>query len=341
MKKSFELEELAKLTNSEIIGDPRHRITGVADLSSATAEEVSFLGNPRYEKKVKDSCAGAIIIRPDVKRNSTHNFLLTDDPYGVFQKVIELVYADQKDTTGFEGIHPSAVIHPEAKIADNVSIGPHVVIDKGARIGKGTQIDSGALIGMEASIGEDCQIHAHAVIKQRCTLGNRVVIQPGAVIGVCGYGFQQDSHGRHQRLHHYGIVEIHDDVEIGANTTVARARFHKTIIGEGTKIDGLVEIGHNVQIGKHCLIIGQTVIAGSTKIGDYVMMSAKVAIDGHLEIASGVMIRAYSGVSKSIKEPGAYGGIPVQGLAQDNRMQVHLRNIGKYVDRIKELEKRK
>ncbi|NGX58162.1 MAG: UDP-3-O-acylglucosamine N-acyltransferase [Chlamydiae bacterium] len=339
-KKSFELQELAKLTNTKLEGDPRHRIVGVADLSHASSDEASFLGHPRYEKKVKDSRAGVIIIRPDAPRITAHNFLLTDDPYGTFQKVVELVYADQVETTGFEGIHPTAVIHPTAKVGEDVAIGPHVVIDKGARIGKGTEIRSGAMIGLEAVIGEDCMIHSHVVIKERCTLGDRVLIQPGTIIGVCGYGFKQDQQGRHQKLHHYGIVEIHDDVEIGPNAMIARARFHKTVIGEGTKIDGLVEIGHNVQIGKHCIIVGQSVVAGSTKLGDYIMIGSNVAIDGHLDIASGAMIRAFSGVTKSIKGPGAYGGFPTQGLAQNNRMDVLLRNIGKHVERIKELEKR-
>jgi len=338
--KSYELQELAKLTNATLEGNPHHKIVGVADLTCAGSEEASFLGHPRYEKKVKDSKAGVIFIRPDTKRTSAHNFLLTDDPYIAFQKVIDLVYADQHVTTGFEGIHPTAVIHPTAEVADGVAVGPYVVIDSGARIGQGTDIRAGAVIGLNAVIGENCLIHSNVVIKERCVLGNRVILQPGAVIGLCGYGYKQDNQGRHQKLHHYGIVEIGDDVEIGANTTIARARFHKTIIGEGTKIDSLVEIGHNAQTGKHCIIVGQSVVAGSTKLGDYVMLGGNTALDGHLELASGVMIRAYSGVTKSIKEPGAYGGIPVQKLSDDNRMNVHMRNLDKYATRIKELERR-
>jgi len=340
MQKSYELKELAKLTNATLEGNPHHKIVGVADLTNAGNEDASFLGHPRYEKKVKDSRAGVIFIRPDAPRSTAHNFLLTDDPYGAFQTVVELVYADQSVVTSFEGIHPSAIIHPDVILGEGVAVGPNAVIDKGAKIGDRTEIRAGAMIGLGAVIGEDCLIHAHAVVKERCILGDRVILQPGAVIGLCGYGYTQDEQGRHKKLHHYGIVEIGNDVEIGANSTVARARFHKTIIGEGTKIDSLVEIGHNVQTGKHCLIVGQSVVAGSTKLGDYVMLGGNTALDGHLEITSGVMVRAYSGVTKSITEPGAWGGIPVQKLADDNRMNVHMRNIEKYIARIKELERK-
>lgn len=340
MKKSFPLKELAALTNSELVGNPRVEITGVADLSSASESEASFLGHPRYEKKVPESKAGAIFIRPDVKRSSAHNFLITDDPYTAFQKVIDLVYEGQDQSTGFEGIHPSATIHPEADIGEDVTIGPRAVIDKGVSIGAGSSVAAGVVIGLDAAIGKQCEIHPNVVIKERCVIGDRVIVQSGVVIGESGYGYTQSPQGGHVKLKHYGIVEIGDDVEIGANTTIARARFHKTTIGAGTKIDCLVEIGHNVQTGKHCLIVGQSVIAGSTKLGDYVMLGGKTALDGHLEIATGVMLRAFSGVSKSIKEPGAYGGLPAQKLSDENRMSVHVRKIDQYVARIKELESR-
>ncbi len=339
-KQRFELKELADLTNATLIGDPCHSIDGVADLGSASQNDASFLGNARYEKKAANSKAGVIFIRPDVPRKSARNYLLSDDPTAAFQKVVELIYSHKKETTGFKGIHPSAAIHPSAKIGENVSIGPNTVIDKNAAVDSGSTIGAGCFIGLEATVGKDCLIHPNVVIKERCRIGSRVIIQPGAVIGLCGYGYTQDKHRHHQKLHHFGIVEIHDDVEIGANTTIARARFHETIIGEGTKIDSLIEIGHNVHIGKHCIIVGQSAIGGSTKVGDYVMMGGKVAIDGHLEIASGVMIRAFSGVTKSLEKPGAYGGIPAQRLADQNRMDVHLRSIEKTLSRIKELEKR-
>ncbi len=339
-KQRFELKELAALTNATLIGDPGHYIDGVADLDNAKENDASFLGNARYEKKAANSKAGVIFIRPDAPQKEACNYLLSDDPTAAFQIVVELVYSHQNETTGFEGIHPSAAIHPSAKIGENVSIGPHAVIDKNAVVDSGTAIGAGCFIGLETTIGKDCLIHPNVVIKERCRIGNRVIIQSGAIIGLCGYGYTQDRQGRHQKLHHFGIVDIHDDVEIGANTTIARARFHKTIIGEGTKIDSLIEIGHNVQIGRHCIIVGQSAIGGSTKVGDYVMMGGKVAIDGHLEIASGVMIRAFSGVTKSIEKPGAYGGIPTQRLADQNRMDVHLRNIEKTLSRIKDLEKR-
>jgi UDP-3-O-[3-hydroxymyristoyl] glucosamine N-acyltransferase len=339
-KRGYELKELAALTNATLIGDPLHQIEGVADLENAEEGDASFLNHPRYENKAKNSKAGVIFISPNSPRKTTHNYLLVENPAEAFQKVVELVNSDKKETTGFSGIHPSAVIHPSAKIGERVSIGPNAIIDKDAVIEAGTHIGGGCFIGLGTAVGGDCLIHPNVVIKERCTIGNRVIIQAGAVIGLCGYGYIQDKQGRHQKLHHFGTVEIHDDVEIGANTTIARARFYKTVIGEGTKLDSLIEVGHNVHIGRHCIIVGQSAIGGSTKIGDHVMLGGKVAIDSHLEIASGVMIRAYSGVSKSITKPGAYGGVPVQPLSDQNRMDVHLRGIEKTLNRIKGLEKR-
>ncbi len=183
-------------------------------------------------------------------------------------------------------------------------------------------------------------LYPHVVVREKCIVKNRVIIQPGAVIGSCGFGFATDAKGMHTKLDQLGIVEIEDDVEIGSNTTVDRARFKTTKIGQGTKIDNLVQVGHNVQIGPYSLVVAQTGISGSARTGRNVILGGQAGIVGHLEIAAGTLISARGGVSKTISKSGKYAGTPVLPLDQHNRQQVHLRKIGEYVKRIEELEKK-
>lgn len=339
-QKRLTLGQLAALTDSKLIGDPNYEITGVADLDSAEAHDMSFLANPRYEQAMLKSKAGATFVRPGVVLPEGRNFLIVEDPSRAFQTVVEAFYTDSQVLTGFKGIHSTAVIHPTAVIGKNVTIGPHVVVDQNASIGDETHIGAGSYIGPYASIGTHCTIHARVVIREACKLGNRVVIQPGAVIGSCGFGFTTDQKGQHTRLTHVGNVNIADDVEIGANTVVERARFQTTEIGQGTKISNLVIIGHNVHMGKHSMVIGQTGIAGSTKIGNHVLLAAQVGVAGHIEITDGTRVAALAGVSKSITQKGDYSGIPAAPMSQYSQRAVHLRNIEKHVRKIKELSER-
>lgn len=336
----FTLEELATKTGSRLIGDPAYCITNVADLESASDEDASFLANPSYEKAMLQSKAGVVFISPDVKLIEGRNFLITDNPSRAFQIIVEAFLGEGLERqTGFSGIHPSAVIHETAKIGNQVMIGPHAVIDQNATIGDNTSIGAGSYIGMGVTIGNDCHIYPHVTIRERCRIGNRVILQPGVVIGSCGFGYTTDKQGRHTKLNQVGIVIIEDDVEIGANTTVDRSRFKATIIKRGTKIDNLVQIGHGVIVGEYNIIVSQTGIAGSTETGKHVVIAGQVAVAGHLKIADGVMIAARTGVSKSLGT-GKYGGVPAVPFAEYQRNSVFLRNIETYVEQIKELQKK-
>ena len=338
--KKYTLQELAKLTQATLIGDPNHLICGVESLETASAEDASFLANLRYKDAMLRSLAGVVFISNQLQeRPSNRNYLVCEDPSVAFQIVANLFLDSPYNKSGFEGIHPTAVIHPTATIGKGVQIGPYVTIDQGASIGDNTQIFPHVCIGAGVSIGESCILHPHVTVRERCTLGNRVILQPGAVIGSCGFGFATNAQGKHIKLDQLGIVEIQDDVEIGANTTIDRARFKKTIISYGTKIDNLVQIGHNVQIGPHNIIVSQTGISGSTKTGKYVVFGGQCGIVGHLEIADGVIVASRGGVSKSLP-PGKYSGTPVLPLNEYNRQKVHLRKITEYVKRIEELEKK-
>lgn len=340
-KKVFTLAELAKYTGSQLVGDAAQTISNVADLESAGPEDASFLSNPLYEKAMLASKAGVVFIAQNTAIINGRNFLITDNPSRAFQHTLEAFLGDAlHQHSGFEGVHASAVIHETAKIGKGVIIGPNAVIDKNAMIGDRTTIGAGCFIGLSVTIGEDCFIHPNVTIRERCQLGNRVILQPGAVIGSCGFGYTTDKQGRHTKLNQVGIVIIEDDVEIGANSTIDRSRFKSTRIGRGSKLDNLVQIGHGVIVGEDNIIVSQTGIAGSSKTGNNVVLAGQVAVAGHLSIPDKTMIAGKSGVSKTIAESGKYGGIPVLPLAEYNRNSVYLRNIEKYIEEIKDLKQR-
>ncbi|MGH2638654.1 MAG: UDP-3-O-(3-hydroxymyristoyl)glucosamine N-acyltransferase, partial [Rhabdochlamydiaceae bacterium] len=297
MKKT--LEELATLTSSQLIGDPHHLITGVEDLESASSTEASFLAHPRYLSLLTGTEAGVVCIDPETPRIEGKNYLVCSSPTTVFQKLIELFGKDRLPASGFIGIHPTAVIHPTATLAPDVTVGPHAVIDAGCSVGSQTIIGPHVVLSAGVRIGKACHLHSHITIREGCQLGDRVIIQPGAVIGSCGFGYSTDAQGKHQKQQQMGIVVLEDDVEIGANTTIDRARFKETRICRGTKIDNLVQIGHNVTLGAHNLIVSQTGISGSVKTGAYVIMGGQTGTVGHIKIANGALFAARSGIKKS------------------------------------------
>lgn len=339
----FTLQEIAQLTNSKLIGNPDHLITSFEELESAKSHEISFFAraaydHTRYENALKQSTAGAIFVDEKTSLIPGKNFLIHPSPSLAFQTMLEKLLPPT--CSAFTGIHPTAIIHESCLLGIDITIGPYTVIDQGTKIGDRTEIGSNCSIGPATQIGTDCKIHSQVTLRERTTIGNRVIIQPGAVIGSCGFGYQTDERGRHIHLKHLGQVIIEDDVDIGANTTIDRARFKETRIKRGTKIDNLVQIAHGVKIGEDNLIVSQTGIAGSTETGKHVVLGGQVAINGHIKLASGVIVTARSGVSKSLTEPGKYGGLPAISLVEHNRNAVHLRTIEKQIKRIDELEKR-
>lgn len=336
--KSFTLEGLAELLNCSLHGNPHHTITGVADLETATNRDASFLSNPRYEQLLQHSEAGVIFIGNYKPLSSEKNYLICEDPSRVFQQLIDIFHPQRESPSGFKGIHPTAVIHETAQLEENVSVGPHAVIDEHVVIGAGTFIGAGAYIGPNTVVGKSCLIHPRVVIREECIIGKRVIIQPGAVIGACGFGFTTDKQGRHNRLNQVGNVVVEDDVEIGANTTIDRARLKMTSVGQGTKIDNLVQLGHGVKLGPHNIIVAQTGIAGSSSTGRHVVLAGQVAVAGHLRIGDEITIAGKSGVTKSLFLKGKYGGVPAIPLEEYNRNQVSLRNIDKFLKKLKALE---
>lgn len=329
------LAELAELTDTQLIGDPTHGISGVADLDSATPSDVSFLANPLYRPLLKTTKAGLICIDSETPRLEGKNYLICNNPSATFQLLVKLFVPGF--ISGFRGIHPTAVIHPSATIGPNVTIGPYAVVDAHCTIDSGTVLGPSVTLGPGVEIGSHSHLHAHVTIREGCKIGHRVIIQPGTVIGSCGYGYTTDEKGIHRKQEQLGIVVIEDDVEIGANTTIDRARFKETRICRGTKIDNLVQIAHNVELGPYNLIVSQTGISGSVKTGHHVVMAGQTGTVGHIEIADKALFAARSGIKKSIKTAGKYGGNPAVPLDQHQREQVSQK---KYAEKLRALEER-
>lgn len=338
--KRYTLKELAELTGSTLVGNPDHVITGVDSLESAGPQDASFLANPKYIGQLEKTQAGLVCVSSAIEAKGHTNLLISQDPSAAFQQILHVVLSENRILSEFKGIHPTAVIHPTAQIASEVHIGPYVVIDAYVTIEEGSTICSHTYIGPRVHISTSCYLHPHVTVREGCRLGHRVIIQPGAVIGSCGFGFNTSAQGEHSKLEQLGIVVIEDDVEIGANTTIDRARFKMTRIGRGSKIDNLVQIGHNVDIGSHNLIVSQTGIAGSVKTGRNVVIGGQVGIAGHLKITDFVFIGAKSGIGKSIDKAGKYAGVPLMPLAEHNRQQVLIRDISKFVQQLKEIARR-
>lgn len=342
---SLSLQEIASLTGSKLVGDANYRITAATSLQEASPTHISFLqqqpfgqSSTRYKQEMLQSQAGAIIVAENTELPNNKNILISSDPSRAFQQTLEhFLQVEPHDyVTGFSGIHPSAVIHEQALIAKDTLIGPFAVIEKGACIQEGAVIGAHSFVGAETVIGKNTTLHAHVTIRERCRVGQNCILHPGSVIGACGFGYTSDATGHH-KLRQLGSVIIEDQVEIGANSCIDRARFSETRIGKGTKIDNLVQIGHGVHLGEHNLIVGQVGIAGSTTTGKRVVMAGQCAINGHIHITDDVILAARSGVISSIKEPGKYAGAPVQPL------KLYLRNIaafcklGEYVGTLKKM----
>lgn len=310
---SFSLKEIAKLTNSEIIGNGDHVITNINNLEEALSHDISFLSNPKYKPLLNTTKAGAVLISPnDYTKDlqTSTNYLITKNPSSAFNQLIDIFLISP--SSGFESIHPTVVIHETALIGKNVHIEPYTIIAQGAVIGDNTKIGSHCYIGAKVKIGSFCILYSHVTVRENCILGNANILQPGAVIGSCGFGYVTNEKGEHSLLQQLGNVILEDDVHIGANTTIDRARFQSTIIKKGTKIDNLVQIGHQVVVGEHSILVAQVGISGSTKLGRHVVMGGKTGVAGHLSICDQAVFMAYSGVSKSVSEPGIYGGIPAK-----------------------------
>jgi len=324
------------MSGGELVGDPKLKITGAASLAEATNGEISFFANRKYIGLLRKTRASAVFVSPDFAESLASAQIRVSDPTRAFEQVV-FKFAP-KPITHAPGIHPSAIVGSGVRLGEHVSIQPHAVIEDGSQIGDDTVIGAGSYVGHETTIGSACLIYPLVTIRERSRIGSRVIIHSGAVIGADGFGFEMVD-GRQQKIQQLGIVQIDDDVEIGANTTIDRARFGRTWVQEGVKIDNLVQIAHNVVIGKNTVIAAQTGIAGSVQIGQRVLIGGQVGVIGHIEIGDGAAIGAQSGIAKTISD-GVWFGSPAVPLAEAQRQIAWIRRLGKLVARVKEIEKK-
>jgi UDP-3-O-[3-hydroxymyristoyl] glucosamine N-acyltransferase len=329
------IQELAALVGGQFASKGEARITGAASIAEAREGDVTFFGNPKYLAALKLCRATVALVPVDFAESIPPVAIRCENPTLAFSQI--LARFAPPPITFPPGVHPTAVIGEAAELGEGVSVQAYVVVEPGARIGARTVVGAGSYVGHEARIGADCKLAARVTVDARCIVGDRVTLHSGVVLGSDGFGFEFID-GHHVKIPQTGIVEIGSDVEIGANTTVDRARFGRTLIGDGTKIDNLVQIAHNVQIGRHCIICAQAGIAGSTRLGDHAVLGGQVGTVGHIEIGSGAQIGAQSGVSKNVP-PGqmwfGYPALPMK-VAKDQVARVSL--LPRLFERVKRLE---
>ncbi len=331
------VQDLAALVGGQFVSQECNAqfLRGAASAAEAAPGDVTFFANAKYLTALKSSRATVALVPLDFAEEIGPVAMRVANPSLAFGLVVErfapapVVYP--------AGVHPSAVIGAGVELGEGVSIQPFVVIEAGAKIGARTLIGAHGYVGHGAVLGADCQLSARVTIGSHCILGDRVIVHSGVVVGSDGFGFEFVN-GKHSKIAQVGIVQIDSDVEIGANTTVDRARFGRTWIGEGTKIDNLVQIAHNVVVGKHCLLVAQSALAGSCKLGNYVTMAGQTAVVGHVEIADQVTVAARGAVSKNVEAKAVLWGSPAVPIRDAKEQMALTRRLPQLFARVRRME---
>ncbi len=330
------LKEIAELIGGQVIGNGDILITGASGIKEAAEGEITFLANPKYSPLMDKTRAAAIVTSADAQK-TTKPIILIENPSLAFAKIISMFMPDEVGHP--KNVDYTVVLGKDVSLGRDVAIGPYTVIGDNVTIGDNTIIYAGCYIGHHTKIGAKTLIYPHVSIRERVSIGSRVIIHSGTVIGSDGFGFATIK-GLHHKIPQVGTVEIGDDVEIGANVTIDRARFDKTVIGRGTKIDNLVQIAHNVVIGENSLIVAQVGISGSTIIGNNVILGGQAGLVGHINIGDNAIVTAQSGVAKSVPPDTMVSGYPARPFMTTQRANASLQNLPKLFDLVKELKKK-
>ena len=302
------LAVLADLVGGCVSGDPSTAVSGVASLDAAGPEQISFLTNPKYQSKLAGCRAAAVIVHPSLQGCINIPLLLTENPYLAFAKI--LTFFEVPPHVG-QGVLPGAHVHPDVVLGENITIAPGCVVSSGVKIGKGTYLHANVVVGENAVIGEDCLLHANVTVRERCVLGDRVIVQPGAVIGADGFGFAPDG-TRYCKIPQVGTVVIEDDVEIGACSCIDRGTLGVTRLARGVKIDNLVQIGHNAQVGEDTILVSQSGVSGSTVIGRHCIFGGQSATAGHIKIGDNVTLAGRGGFTNNVAGNQSLAGLPAR-----------------------------
>jgi UDP-3-O-[3-hydroxymyristoyl] glucosamine N-acyltransferase len=339
MKWTLTVSELIEwLDGPPVEGDFDGGITGIADLRTAEPGQLSFLSGTRYAKHLAGTKASVVIVPEDQPGapSAGQVWIRAANPSLALAAVCERL---EKQLLGAPrpGIHPSALVDAAAEVDSSASIGPYCIIEAGARVGAEAVLVSHVRVERAAVVGDGTVLHHGVCVGWGCRIGRGCRLFAGAVIGADGFGFHSDKQG-HRRLAQIGNVIIEDDVEIGANTTIDRARFAATRIGQGTRIDNLVQVGHNVTVGRHCILCAEVGIAGSAEIGDFVVMAGQVGVSGHIRVGDGVTATGQSGITKDIPPGTVLSGTPARPHREEMRRQALLNRLPDVFDRLKALE---
>ena len=334
MKKT--LAEIAKIVDGEVVGDKNLVITGLSGIQEAKEGDLTFLADSKYIPFCKKTKASAIITSRDIEIPEK-SVIRTDNPSIAFTNLISAV--TEGSAHRLKGIHEAAFISGDAVIGNNVAIGPCAIIESKAVVGDNTVIFGGSYVGHDTIIGEDCLIYPNITIREHVTIGDHVIVHSGTVIGSDGFGYIQID-GVHKKIPQVGTVVIEDDVEIGANVTIDRARFDQTVIGKGSKIDNLVQVAHNVVMGENCIIVSQVGISGSVNIGKGAILAGQVGVVGHLTIGEGAVIYSQSAVAKSVPMHSQVSGSPARPHIEAKHIHAYTQRLPIYVKAIQELEKK-
>lgn len=321
-------------------GSTSETIRGIAALPQAGPGDLTFLGSSRYRAAVATTRASCVLVPEEHAGSPQPNqvFLRVPNPshaLSLFCRRMEARLWPRPPA----GIHPSALVDASAEVAASACVGPFCVLEAGARVGERTWLEAGVFVGRGVSIGDDCRLHPGAKVLAECSLGHRVLLHAGVVIGCDGFGYETIN-GVHEKIPQVGTVIIHDDVEIGANSTIDRARFSATVVGRGTKIDNLVHVGHNVVIGRGCILCAQVGIAGTTTLEDFVVMGGQAGLGGHLTVGRGSMIAGQSGITSDLPPGSKVKGNPPLPLVAEQRINALRKRLPDLFQRVAALEHR-
>ncbi len=334
MKKT--LNEIAGIVGGTVLGAGDTVITGVAGINEAGAGDITFVSNPKYAHFALTTSASAIIIGEKMKDAVKIPAVVCAEPYLAYAKIISIIAAERQKHPS--GISKNSAVSKTALLGKNVSVADFAVVDEGASVGDGSVIYPHCYVGRNAKIGSNCLIYSGVTIREDIIVGNNVIIHSGTVIGSDGFGYVPEG-GRLRKIPQIGIVEICDDVEIGANVAIDRATTGKTVIGKGTKIDNLVQIAHNVQIGENSVVCGQAGISGSTKIGSWVTLAGQAGLAGHLTIGDGAVVAAQAGVIGDVPPKEVVSGYPARPHGQAMRIYALIQRLPELFQEIKKLKK--
>ncbi len=337
MPASLTVTEIAERLGGLLEGDGHAVITGLAGIREAQAGQLSFVANPQYAAAAAATQASAVIVAADWSRPCSAALIRVNNPDKAFAAAAQ--WFAPPAPPPLTGVHPTAIVAPDVILGGGAALGPYCVVEAGARIGERAILHAGCYIGHGAAVGADCRLYPHVSIREYCRLGDRCILHNGVVIGSDGFGYVQEGAIR-RKIPQIGIVVIGDDVEIGANTTVDRARFGQTRIGNGVKIDNLVQIAHNVIIGDNAVIVAQVGISGSSTIGARAILAGQVGIAGHLTIGEDVIIGAQSGVSKSIPAKSFVLGSPAQPYEKTVKIHAMTMRLPELKEKLAALEQR-